>query len=75
MVVVDPKTRELLIHPGVVRETGRGPRIGFDGTAHWTVSVDRHPRGLHILDVNSDGVNDVILYHAGAVGLVLSKRT
>ena len=74
MVAVDPKTAELRIHPGVVRETPAGRRIGFDGTAHWTISLERAPKSLHVLDVNSDGLNDILLYHAGALGLVLSRR-
>jgi hypothetical protein len=72
--VIDPKTNELLIHPGRVQETSKGPRIGFDGTAHWSVKVGRHPQGLQLLDVNSDGLNDVILHYHGALGLVLSRR-
>jgi hypothetical protein len=74
LVHIEPKTQELLIHPGVVRETGRGRRIGFDGTAHWRVTIERHPKGIQILDANGDGVNDIILYHAGALGLVLSRK-
>jgi hypothetical protein len=74
MVVVDPKAAELRIHPGVERETPAGRRIGFDGTPHWTIALERPPRSLHLLDVNGDGLNDVVLYHAGALGLVLSRR-
>jgi hypothetical protein len=74
LVVVDPKAQELQIHPGRVQETGSGPRIGFDGTAHWRVSLPRHPSGLQVLDVNSDGLNDLILYQAGLVNLVLARR-
>jgi hypothetical protein len=74
LLLIDPKRNELNIHPGVVRQTGSGPRIGFDGTAHFTIPIDRHPKGIAVADVNSDGVNDVILYHAGMLGLVLSKK-
>ena len=74
LVTVDPKTSDLLIHPGRVQETSKGPRIGFDGTPHWTVSLERHPGGLHLLDLNSDGLNDVMLEYSSALGLVLSKR-
>lgn len=74
LVVVDPKKKELQIHPGRVQETGSGPRIGFDGTAHWRVDVPRHPDGLQVLDVNSDGLSDILLYYKGAVGLVLAGK-
>lgn len=74
VVVVQPGTLELAIHPGLARETGSGARIGFDGTPHWRVKIDRYPKGLHILDVNGDGVNDVVLYYAGTLGLILSKK-
>lgn len=74
LVEVDPKAVELRIHPGVVRETPAGRRIGFDKTAHWAVPLERAPKSLHLLDVNSDGLNDILLYHAGALGLVLSRR-
>ena len=30
--------------------------------------------GLQLMDVNSDGINDIILYYNGAVGLVLSEK-
>ena len=74
MVEVSPKDREVRIYAGREREGAKGKRIGFDGTAHYRISVERHPRALHILDINGDGVQDVILYYNGAVGLVLSKR-
>jgi len=74
MIVVDPKTLELQIHPGVVRETGDGKRIGFDGTAHWRVKIDRYPKALAVADANGDGLNDVILYYAGVMGFVFAKR-
>jgi hypothetical protein len=74
MVVLDPKTQELQIHPGVVRETGSGKRIGYDGTAHWRVKVGRHPRALAVADANGDGANDVLLYFDDAVGFVQSAR-
>jgi hypothetical protein len=74
LLVVDPKAKELQIHPGRVQETGSGPRIGFDGTAHWRVPVLRHPSGLQILDVNSDGLKDILLYHAGGLGVVLARK-
>jgi len=74
MLVIDPKRNELNIHPGVLRETRHGPRIGFDGTAHWTIRLDRHPKAIAVADVNGDGVGDIILYHAGVLGLVLSNK-
>jgi hypothetical protein len=74
MVEVDPKTKELLIYPGRERATPKGPRIDFDGTAHYRIRLERHPRALQLLDVNGDGILDVILYYNSAVGLVLSKR-
>jgi hypothetical protein len=74
LMVLDPKAKELQIHPGRLQETGSGPRIGFDGTAHWRVPVERHPDGVHVLDVNSDGLNDIVLNHKGALGLALARR-
>jgi len=74
MLEMNPKTKELLIYPYRERQSSGGPRIGFDGTAHYRIPVERHPRALHVLDVNGDGVNDVILYYNSAIGLVLSKR-
>jgi hypothetical protein len=70
---LDPKKGALEVHPGRAKDTGRGIRIDFDGTAHASIPVDRHPKGIGIADVNGDGVNDVLLYHAGALGLVLSS--
>jgi hypothetical protein len=74
MVEVNPKTHELLIYPGRERATPRGPRIDFDGTPHYRIPLERHPKAIHILDVNGDGIQDVILYYNSVVGLVLSKR-
>jgi hypothetical protein len=74
MIEVSPKEKEIRIYPGRIEETTQGPRIGFDGTPHYRISVERHPRALHVLDVNGDGVKDIILYYNSAVGLVLSKR-
>ncbi len=78
LVMVDPKLRNdrqsLTIHPGRIRETTAGPRINFDRTAHYEVLLDRFPKGLAVSDVNGDGINDVVLYHAGALGLVLSRK-
>ncbi len=70
LLVMDPKTTELLIHPGRLQ----GGRIDFDGTAHWRIKVERMPKGLAVADVNGDGISDVMLHHAGMVGLVLSER-
>jgi hypothetical protein len=72
--VIDPKTNELNIHPGRIRDLGRGPQIDFDKTAHYTIKVDKHPKGLQLMDVNNDGINDIILYYNGSVGLVLSEK-
>ncbi len=74
MLVLDPKKGALFIHPGRVRETPKGPRIGFDGTAHWEIPVDRHPRAIGVADLNGDGIHDIVLYHAGSLGLILSSR-
>jgi hypothetical protein len=74
MIVIDPKTNELNIHPGRVKQAGAGPRIDFDPTAHYKIKIDRHPKGLQLMDVNGDGINDIILYYNGAVGLITSER-
>ena len=74
MIVIDPKTNELMIHPGRIKDVGRGPQIDFDKTAHYTIKVDKHPKGLQLMDVNNDGINDIILYYNGSVGLVLSEK-
>src|SRR6185295_5138886 len=60
MIVVDPKTNELNIHPGRVRATGAGPRIDFDSTVHYSIKIDKHPKGLQLMDVNGDGISDII---------------
>jgi len=73
-IVIDPKRNELEIHPGVVRETRQGPRIGFDGTAHWTIRLERHPKAVAVSDVNGDGVGDIQLFYSGRLGLVLSRK-
>ncbi len=73
-LVIDPKRNELNIHPGVSRETRHGPRIGFDGTPHWTIRLERHPKAIGVADVNGDGVGDILLYHSGMLGLALSRR-
>lgn len=74
LLTVDPKTLELLIHPGKPIETNDGPRISFDGTPHWRVKVDRFPKGVMVYDVNGDGLNDVILHYAGLLGLVMAQK-
>lgn len=74
LLQVDPKTLELLVHPGKVLDTNAGPRINFDGTPHWRVKLDRFPRGLQVFDVNGDGLNDVILHYAGLLGFVMAYK-
>lgn len=74
LVVVDPKKKELHIHPCVLTDTGSGVRIGFDGTPHWRLRIERHPKGLAVMDVNSDGMNDLVLYFNGVVALVTAHR-
>jgi len=29
---------------------------------------------LQLMDINSDGINDIILYYNGAVGLITSQK-
>jgi hypothetical protein len=74
MVVIDPKANELLIHPGRVKDVGRGPQIDFDKTAHYTIKINEHPKDLQLMDLNGDGINDIMLYYNGSLGLVLSER-
>jgi hypothetical protein len=74
LIAIDPKTNELNIHPGRVKDTGAGPRIDFDPTAHYTIKIDRHPKGLQLMDINGDGINDIILYYNGAVGLITTHK-
>src|SRR5579862_670398 len=74
MIVIDPKTNELQIHPGRIKDVGRGPQIDFDKTAHYTIKLDKHPKGLQLMDLNSDGLNDIMLYYNGSLGLVLSEK-
>lgn len=74
MIVIDPARNELNIHPGRSRETGQGPRIDFDPTPHYTIRLDKHPKGLQLMDLNGDGINDIILYYNSTVGLIMSHR-
>ena len=74
LIAIDPKTSELKIHPGRVRDAARGLRIDFDSTAHYTIKLDKHPKGLQLMDVNSDGINDIILYYNGTIGLVTTEK-
>ena len=74
MIHIDQKSNELRIHPGRVRNAGAGARIDFDPTPHYTIRVDKAPRSLQLMDVNADGINDIILYYNGAVGLVTTQR-
>jgi hypothetical protein len=74
LLTVDPKTLEVLIHPGRAVQTNDGARISFDGTPHWRVKIDRFPKGVQVFDVNGDGLNDVILHYAGLLGLVMAHR-
>jgi hypothetical protein len=74
LLQVDPKTLELLVHPGKVLETNQGPRISFDGTPHWRVKLERFPKGLMVYDVNADGLNDVILFYAGQLAFVMAQK-
>ena len=74
LIAIDPKTNELKIHPGRIKNAASGPRIDFDPTPHYTIKLDKHPRGLQLMDINSDGINDIILYYNGAVGLITSQK-
>ncbi|HVE41168.1 MAG TPA: VCBS repeat-containing protein [Planctomycetota bacterium] len=74
LIAIDPKTNELNIHPGREKNAGAGPRIDFDGTAHYSIKIDRHPKGLQLMDVNGDGISDIILYYNGAVGLITTHK-
>jgi hypothetical protein len=74
MIVIDPKSSQLLIHPGRSKNTGSGPRIDFDPTPHYSIKLDQHPRGLQLMDLNADGINDIVLYYNNSVGLILTAR-
>ena len=69
MIVIDPKLNELRIHPG-----RGGKRIDFDPTPHHTIKLDKSPRSLQLMDVNGDGINDILLYFNSAVGVVMSSK-
>lgn len=75
LVHVDPNPKRggVNIHPGRLPfQSTEG--IDFDATPHHAVRLDRHPKGVQIMDVNGDGINDVLLYYAGTLGAVLSRR-
>jgi hypothetical protein len=74
LIAIDPKTNELKLHPGRLKNAAAGVRIDFDPTAHYTIKLDKHPKGLQLMDVNSDGINDIILYYNGTIGLVTTEK-
>ncbi|MBI2930390.1 MAG: VCBS repeat-containing protein [Planctomycetes bacterium] len=69
-VRVDPRTDTLEVHPG----RDRGRRIDFDPTAHHEIKLDRYPKFITFYDVNADGLQDMLLYYGGSVGVVVKKK-
>jgi hypothetical protein len=74
LIAIDPKTNQLKIHPGRIKNAAAGVRIDFDPTPHYTIQLDKHPKGLQLMDINSDGINDIILYYNGTIGLITTER-
>ncbi len=75
LVVADPKGDNLKIFRGKEKFGSDGrSEIGFEKDPEIEIKLDRHPRWLSFQDVNNDGLNDIILYHKSAVGLLLSKK-
>ena len=74
MLIANPKTVELEFYGGVVSHFGSRKFIGFKRGAWMKIKLERYPKGSVVEDVNGDGINDVILYHGGALGLILSKK-
>jgi hypothetical protein len=74
LIEINPKTNELNIHPGREKDRGSGPRIDFDPTPHYSIKIERHPKGIQLMDLNGDGISDIILYYNGAVGLITTHK-
>ncbi len=69
-VRVNPKTETLEVHPG--RDTGKF--IDFDPTAHLEHKLERYPRFIQFYDVNSDGLQDLLLHYGGSVAVLTTRK-
>jgi hypothetical protein len=70
-VRMNPKTEELEFHQG--RDSARG-HIDFVPTAWESYKPEAYPKMVLLHDVNGDGRTDVMLLHAGQLGLLLSRK-
>jgi hypothetical protein len=71
---VDPTAEEVQFLRGRVHVNSGKEVIGFEPSPFFRKRLDRHPRGVQVMDVNGDKLADVVLLHSGTVGLLQSRR-